>query len=139
MQKILKDEREYCKGSNGSRKIFFVDKFYETDYRNIGTMGIVGCKKFKLSDLFEAIPETTKEIADQLNGRTFELGKSQPSPWKGVSLETCIDLAKEHNIAWKDYSDPKINRMRLIMALKAANVSPIDSGTVIIDPVTIID
>ena len=125
MQRILRDEKEYYNGnSKGSRKIFLVNKFYETNYKNIGTQGIVGCKKFKLSDLFEKIPETTKEIAAQLNGKTFELGKSQPSLWKGVPFETCVELANENGVTWEESSDPKINRMRLIMALKEAKVSP---------------
>ena len=137
--KILEDQRCYYenKKSNAadntnfisekfSRKIFFVDRFYKTDFKNTGDMGIIGSKKFDLKELLSEIPETTEEIANQLRAKTFKLGKNQsiPSSWKGVSFETCVALAKEHGIAWKDYYDPKINRMRLIMALKAANIIP---------------
>lgn len=63
-------------------KFFFVDDFYEIDYKNEGTQGIVGGKKFFLDNL---LPATTKEIAYQLDGQTWKLEKGkdiivQPPP-----------------------------------------------------------
>ena len=56
-------------------RIFFVDKFYETNYENVGTMGIVGGKKIFLDKL---LPATTEEIAAQLDGMTWRLEKGKP-------------------------------------------------------------
>ena len=55
-------------------KIYFVDKFYPTNYKNIGTMGIMGSKKFLLEKL---LPADTAEIAEQLKEQTWELIKGQ--------------------------------------------------------------
>lgn len=52
-------------------KIFFVDNFYRTNYKNIGKMGIMGSKKFFLDKL---LPATTEEIAEQLDGQEWQLG-----------------------------------------------------------------
>ena len=58
------------------RKVFFVDKFYETYYENIGTQGIVGAKKFFLDNLLQVTKET-EGIAKQLNGQTWKLEKGK--------------------------------------------------------------
>ena len=113
-----------------STKIFFVDKFYETDYKNIGTIGIMGSKKFKLDELFSKIPETTEEIANQLKGKTFELKKNNISSLIGGSFENCVALAKKYGINFKQYSNSKITHMRLVMALKSANVFSHKNSTV---------
>lgn len=55
-------------------RIFFVDNFYRTNYKNVGTMGIMGGKKFLLDKL---LPATTEEIAEQLDGQTWNLEKGK--------------------------------------------------------------
>lgn len=60
--------------ADSKRRIFFVDKFYRTNYINVGKMGIMGGKKFFLDDL---LPATTEEIAAELNGQTWELKKGE--------------------------------------------------------------
>lgn len=61
-----------CPPADYMTRIFFVDNFYRTNYINVGTMGIVGGKKFLLDKL---LPATTEEIAAQLDGQTWKLEK----------------------------------------------------------------
>ena len=80
---VTDDERERflnfrkhfkCTDADFTTRIFFVDKFYETNYENVGDMGIVGGKKVFLDKL---LPATTEEIAAKLNGQTWRLEKGK--------------------------------------------------------------
>lgn len=81
--KITDDERErflnfrkhFKYPADFTIRIFFVDKFYETNYENVGTLGIVGGKKIFLDKL---LPATTEEIATQLDGLKWRLEKGKP-------------------------------------------------------------
>jgi len=83
--KITDDERErflnfrkYFKYTNAdfTTRIFFVDKFYRTNYINVGTMGIMGGKKFLLDEILK-VASTTEEIAYHLCGQIWELEKGK--------------------------------------------------------------
>ena len=63
-----------CPVAEPFTRVFFVDKFYRTNYVNVGTMGIVGGKKFLLHKL---LPATTEEIAAYLDGQTWRLVKGE--------------------------------------------------------------
>ena len=79
---ITDDERERFSGfrknfsypADFTTRIFFVDKFYKTNYENVGNTGIVGGKKILLDKL---LPATTEEIAAQLDGQQWRLVKGQ--------------------------------------------------------------
>ena len=49
-----------------------------------------------------------------------------PTPWKGIPMDALVKLAKDNNIQWKEDKNEGINRMRLIMALKANKLQPSD-------------
>lgn len=61
---------------NYRTRVFFVDKFYRTNYRNVGTTGIVGGKKFLLDEILK-VASTTEEIARHLDGQTWKLEKGK--------------------------------------------------------------
>ena len=65
-----------CPVEESRTRIFFVDKFYRTNYRNVGATGIVGGKKFLLDNLL-AITSSTEELAAQLDGQTWQLEKGK--------------------------------------------------------------
>lgn len=55
-------------------RFFVVEKFYNTNYKNIGTIGIMNSKKFSL----EKLPTTdAKKIAWHLDGQTWKLTKGE--------------------------------------------------------------
>ena len=72
-RRVLKD-KPHCNFGEMEERIFFVDKFYPTEYKNIGSTGILGGKKISLEKL---LPATTSEIAAQLNGQTWQLVNGQ--------------------------------------------------------------
>lgn len=48
------------------------------------------------------------------------------SEWRKVALADLLDLAKKHKLDYKKSDDEKIQRMWVIMAIKAANLTPQD-------------
>lgn len=72
-RRVLQDDPESSFGES-EEKIYFVDKFYPTNYENVGSIGIIGSKKFFLDKL---LPASTAEISEQLNGQTWQLVKGQ--------------------------------------------------------------
>jgi hypothetical protein len=73
--------REVFHGASSSAadyrtKVFFVDKFYATNYINVGKTGIVGAKKFLLDEILK-VASTTEEIACHLDGQIWELEKGK--------------------------------------------------------------
>lgn len=91
------------------RKVFFVDKFYETDYRNIGTTGVIGSKKFELTEILSPMPATTKEIADELRGRAFPSIEAitVDDKVKNIMLAVPVKDTYEENISTNTYCDGK--------------------------------
>ena len=91
------------------RKVFFVDKFYETDYRNIGTTGVIGSKKFPLAEILSPMPTTTKEIADELRGRVFPSKEATiiDDKVKNIMLAVPVKDSYEENIRTNTYTDDK--------------------------------
>ncbi len=90
------------------RKVFFVDKFYETDYRNIGTTGVIGSKKFPLAEILSPMPTTTKEIADELRNRAFpSIGAITDDKVKKIMLAVSVKNSYEENIRTNTYCDDK--------------------------------
>jgi len=69
--KAIEDGKNYGYVMTGQR-YFFVDKFYETDFRKITPRAPMGARVFDLSQILgtEQIPET-KEIADILRTKTW--------------------------------------------------------------------
>ena len=72
-RRVLRNDPQ-CNFGESKVKIYFVDKFYETDYKTVGKMGIMNSKKFFL---YKLLPASTKEIAEQLDGQTWQLVKGQ--------------------------------------------------------------
>lgn len=72
-RRVLQNDPQ-CNFGETEVKIYFVDKFYEINYKNVGSTGIIGSKKFLLDKI---LPASTAEIAKQLNGQTWKLVKGQ--------------------------------------------------------------
>ena len=91
--KVL-EYKQLCEAKNpkyvfNSGKIYFVDRFYPTDYKNVGSDGIRNGKKIFL---YKLLPASTAEIAEQLNDQTWELIKGEeiiplPKPVEQSNVE----------------------------------------------------
>ena len=58
---------------NYKHKYFFVDKFYETDFRKVSKGGAMGAKIFDLTEILksDSLPEVD-QIAEILKDKTWE-------------------------------------------------------------------
>lgn len=50
-------------------------------------------------------------------------GTTNVISYKSISTKDLISLAKDNGVSWKESSDPRINRMRVIMKLKDKNIT----------------
>lgn len=81
--------------ADSQRRIFFVDKFYRTNYINVGTMGIMGGKKFLLDEILK-VASTTEEIAYHLDGQIWELEKGTDIKPYPKPNNRFIDIPEEY-------------------------------------------
>lgn len=77
--------------------------------------------KWKFKDSLEKSKNDTKKT--QKSEKSSE-STSPNKPYRSTPTEDLVTLAKDNGLSWKESSDPRINRMRVIMALKAESILP---------------
>ena len=92
---------------------------------------IVMAKNAGIVNFWERIenkPIRKMRLIMEIKEAYFPIGNKKssnpPSPWKGIATDTLIKAATERGITWKVNANDGINRMRVIMALKANDVKP---------------
>ena len=70
------------------------------------------------------IPTVATENVSSKTESSKKKISSPNKPYRSTPTEDLITMAKDNGLSWKESSDPRINRMRVIMALKAENITP---------------